>query len=121
MSKKSHSCQVNKHRKLKYRKLPAKLAITNPWEALCQNLIGPYTFKGKDKDKTQIDFMCITMIDPTTSWFEIVQLMVLQQKFDIPTVTKGKQGRDTLIQTKQSCFDKTSVTVKQDLVWPLST
>ena len=42
----------------------AKLAIITPWEALCMDLIGPYTFKGKDK--TVIDFMCITMIDPAT-------------------------------------------------------
>eukprot|EP00804_Cyclotella_cryptica_P022172 CCRYP_011627-RA/>CCRYP_011627-RA protein AED:0.47 eAED:0.47 QI:0/0/0/1/0/0/3/0/118 len=40
---------------VKIRKLPPKLAITNPWEALCVDLIGPYTLKGKDK--TQIDFM----------------------------------------------------------------
>eukprot|EP00804_Cyclotella_cryptica_P012263 CCRYP_013852-RA/>CCRYP_013852-RA protein AED:0.46 eAED:0.46 QI:0/0/0/1/0/0/2/0/146 len=82
--KKCHSCQVNKRRQLKYGKLPTKLAITNPWEALCVDLIGPYTLKGKDK--TQIDFMCVTMIDPATSWFEIVELPVSQlQKLDIPT------------------------------------
>eukprot|EP00804_Cyclotella_cryptica_P022857 CCRYP_005057-RA/>CCRYP_005057-RA protein AED:0.35 eAED:0.36 QI:0/0/0/1/0/0/2/0/611 len=82
--KKCHSCQVNKRRQLKYGKLPTKLAITNPWEALCVDLIGPYTLKGKDK--TQIDFMCVTMIDPATSWFEIVELPVSQlQELDIPT------------------------------------
>eukprot|EP00804_Cyclotella_cryptica_P013077 CCRYP_002371-RA/>CCRYP_002371-RA protein AED:0.45 eAED:0.46 QI:0/0/0/1/0/0/2/0/165 len=74
--KKCHSCQVNKRRQIKYGKLPTKLAITNPWEALCVDLIGPYTLKGKDK--TQIDFMCVTMIDPATSWFEIVELPVSQ-------------------------------------------
>ncbi len=74
--KKCHSCQVNKCRKLKYGKLPAKLAITNLWEALCVDLIGLYTLKGKDK--TQIDFMCITIIDPATSWFEIVEVWVSQ-------------------------------------------
>eukprot|EP00804_Cyclotella_cryptica_P013866 CCRYP_002396-RA/>CCRYP_002396-RA protein AED:0.37 eAED:0.47 QI:0/0/0/1/0/0/3/0/440 len=73
--KKCHSCQVNKRRQIKYGKLPLKLAITN-WEALCVDLIGPYTLKGKDK--TQIDFMCVTMIDPATSWFEIVELPVSQ-------------------------------------------
>ena len=36
------------------------------------DLIGPYALKGKDK--TVIDFMCITMIDPATSWFEIAEL-----------------------------------------------
>eukprot|EP00804_Cyclotella_cryptica_P026090 CCRYP_013954-RA/>CCRYP_013954-RA protein AED:0.28 eAED:0.28 QI:0/0/0/1/1/1/2/0/538 len=82
--KKCHSCQVNKRRQLKYGKLPTKLAITNPWEALCVDLIGPYTLKGKDK--TQIDFMCVTMIDPATSWFEIVELPVSHfQELDIPT------------------------------------
>ena len=63
---------MNKRRKPKYGKLPTKLAITTPWEALCVDLIGPYTLKGKDG--TQIDFMCVTMIDPATSWFEIVEL-----------------------------------------------
>ena len=53
-------CQVNKRQKHKYGKLPTKLVITNPWEALCVDLIGPYTIRGKDG--TVIDFMCLTMI-----------------------------------------------------------
>ena len=65
--KKCHSCQVNKRRYHKYGKLPAKLAITTPWEALCADLIGPYTLKSKDK--TVIDFMCVRRIDLATSWF----------------------------------------------------
>ncbi len=63
---------MNKQQKHKYGKLPPKLAITNPWEAVCVDLIGPYTLKGKDG--IQIDFMCVTMIDPATGWFEIVEL-----------------------------------------------
>jgi hypothetical protein len=47
-----------------------------PWEALCVNLVGPYTLKGKDG--TQIDFMCLTIINPASSWFEIVELPVLE-------------------------------------------
>eukprot|EP00804_Cyclotella_cryptica_P023647 CCRYP_011963-RA/>CCRYP_011963-RA protein AED:0.41 eAED:0.47 QI:0/0/0.16/1/0/0/6/139/506 len=43
--KKCHSCQVNKRRQIKYGKLPTKLAITNPWEALCVHLIGPSSYK----------------------------------------------------------------------------
>ncbi len=62
--KKGHSCQVNNRQKHKYGKLPTKLAITTPWEAVCVDLIGPYTLKGKDG--TQIDFMCVTMIDGAT-------------------------------------------------------
>ena len=42
------SCQTNKRRKLKYGKLPPKIVITAPWEAMCVDLIGPYTLKGKD-------------------------------------------------------------------------
>eukprot|EP00804_Cyclotella_cryptica_P029197 CCRYP_005341-RD/>CCRYP_005341-RD protein AED:0.37 eAED:0.37 QI:0/0/0/1/0/0/5/0/743 len=108
--KKCHSCQVNKRRQTKYGKLPTKLAITNPWEALCVDFIGPYTLKGKDK--TQIDFMCITMIDPATSWFEIVELPVSQlQKLDIPMGTKGQRSKDAHVQEQQPYFDKTSATV----------
>ena len=47
-----------------------------PWEALCINLIGTYTLKGKDGK--QIDFMCHTMIDPASSWFEMVELPVME-------------------------------------------
>ncbi len=53
------TCQVNTRHKHKYGKLPAKLVIGNPWKALCMDLIGPYTLKGKDG--TEIDFMCLTM------------------------------------------------------------
>ena len=70
---------------------------------------GSYTLKGKDM--TQIDFMCITMIDPATSWFEIVELPISQQVLDIPKGTKGQKGKDKHIQPKQPYFDKTSATV----------
>ena len=51
-------CQLNKGCKHKYGKLPNKLVTTNPWEALCVDLIGPYSLKGQDR--TVIDFMCLT-------------------------------------------------------------
>ncbi len=59
------SCQVNKRHSQKYGHLPPKLVITTPWKALCVDLIGPYTLKGKDG--SSIDFMCLTMIDTATS------------------------------------------------------
>jgi hypothetical protein len=102
---------VNKRRKSKYGKLPAKIAITTPWEALCVDLIGPYTLKGKDK--TVIDFMCITMIDPATSWFETVELPLSQpSELNIPMGTKGHKGKDKHIKQKQPYFDKFSATVR---------
>ena len=63
------------------------------------DLIGPYTLKGKDK--TQIDFMCVTIIDPATSWFEIVELPISQQELDISMGTKGHKGKHKHIQSRQ--------------------
>ncbi len=55
------------------------------------DLIGPYTLKSKDK--TQIDNMCVTMIDPATSCFEIMELPVSQlSECDIPMGTQGRKG-----------------------------
>jgi hypothetical protein len=114
--KKCHKCQVNKRSKHKYGKLPTKLVVTKPWNTLCVDLIGPYTLKGKDG--TVIDFMCVTMIDPATSWFEIVELPVSQLvELDAPSVDrKGKKKgnratRDKDDKPKEAYFDKSSATV----------
>ncbi len=69
--------------------MPPKLVITTPWRALCVDLIGPYTLK--DKDGSSIDFMCLTMIDPVTSWFEIVELLTVAQETTVPPAGKGKK------------------------------
>jgi hypothetical protein len=88
LTRSCRACQVNKKRKLKYGHLPPKTVITVPWRALCVDLIGPYTLKGKDG--TIIDFMALTMIDPTTSWFEVVELPLVRR---LKTVTvNGKQS-----------------------------
>ncbi len=72
LTKSCRACQeVNKKRKLKYGHLPPK-TITVPWRVLCVDLIGPYTLKGKDG--TIIDFMALTMINPATSRFKVVEL-----------------------------------------------
>jgi hypothetical protein len=34
--------------------------------------------------------MCLTMIDPTTSWFEIVELPTVDQETTVPPMGKGK-------------------------------
>jgi hypothetical protein len=99
LTKSCRSCQVNKKRHLKYGHLPYKIVITVPWRALCVDLIGPYTLKGKDG--TIIDFMALTMIDPATSWFEIVELLLLHR---VKTMTvNGKESSIT-----EDIFDKTS-------------
>jgi hypothetical protein len=108
--KKCETCQVNKRRKQKFGKLPPKLAVTTPWESLCVDLIGPYTLKGKDK--TQLDFMCLTMIDPATSWFEIVELPVLEPvSSDAPDTKRGRKRKREHDKPKEAYFDKSSAMI----------
>ncbi len=84
--KSCHSWQVNKRHSLKYGLVPPKLVITTPWRALCVDLLGPYTLKGKGS--SSIDFMCLTMINPATSWFEYVELPTV--RVTVPSGGKGK-------------------------------
>ena len=96
------SCQVNKRRSQKYGKLPTKIVTITPWEAVCVDLIGPYTLRGKDG--TEIDFMCLTMIDPASSWFEIVELPVVELSPTSSSKIKAKSHD----KTKDAYFDKSS-------------
>ncbi len=83
------SCQVNKRHSQKYGHLPSKLVITTPWKALCVDLIGPYTLQGQDG--SSVDFMCLSMINPTTSWFKIVELPTVVQETTVPPRVKVKR------------------------------
>jgi hypothetical protein len=106
--KSCRSCQVvNKRQSLKYGHVPPKLVIMTPWKALCVDLVGPYTLNGKNG--SSIDFMCLTMINPTTSWFKIMELPTVRV-----TVPKGSKGKKTtcLDYTKEAViFDKTSAQI----------
>jgi hypothetical protein len=94
---------VNKLELQKYDELPAKLVVTNPWEVLYVDLIGPYTLKVEDG--TQIDFMCV--IDPATSWFEIVKLPVSKPCLPIfPRVQRGVRMPTHLNTTDSSTLIK---------------
>ena len=62
---------LKKHNHKKYGKLPPKDPELIPWHTLCIDLIGPYPF-GTGKDA--ISLHCLTMIDPATGWFEIVDI-----------------------------------------------
>ena len=71
------------------------------------DLVGPYTLKGKDG--SSIDFMCLTMINPATSWFKIMELPTVRVM-----VPKGGKGKKTtcLDYTKDTViFDKTSAQI----------
>ncbi len=101
--KSCRSCQANKRHSQKYGHVPPKLVITTPWEALCVDLIGPYTLNGKDG--SGIDFMCLTMIDPATSWFEITELPKLQRE------TSGSTATIKITKEADMTFDKSSAQI----------
>ncbi len=87
---KSYRCyQINKRHSQKYGHVPPKLVITTPWRVLFVDLIGQYTLKGKGG--TSIDIMCLTMIDPATNWFKIVELPTVT-KLTVPSTGKGKKA-----------------------------
>ena len=58
--------------KLKYGKLPAKLAEEIRWNKICVYLIGIYVIQRKAK-KENLHLKAITIIDPITGWFAITQ------------------------------------------------
>ena len=74
---------------------------------MCVDLIGPYTIKGKDV--TEINLMCLTMIDPASSWFEIVVPVTTDAV--IPMDTNGRKGTKTHNNTKLPYFDKSSAMI----------
>ncbi len=108
--KSCRSCQVNRRHSQKYGYLPPKRVITTPWKALCVDLIGPYTLEGIDG--SSIDFMCLTMIDTATSWFEIVELPTVTQETTVPPAGKGKKV--TFVKNTKAAapyFDKSSAQI----------
>ncbi len=98
-TKSCKTCQVNKKHTQKYAHLPPKIVISTPWEALCVNLVSPYTLKGKDG--LWIDFMALTMIDPASSWFKVVELPTIMQ-----LMTKKVNGIERTV--REEIFDKSS-------------
>ena len=50
------------------------------------DLIWQYTLNGKDN--TSNNFMCLTMIDPATSWFIKIELTIVT----VPNMGKGRKA-----------------------------
>ncbi len=108
------SCQVNKRHSQKYGHPPPKLVITTPWKALCVDRLGPYTLKGQDS--SSIDFMCLTMIDPATSWFKIVEVPTVDLVMTVPPTGKGKKvtsSKNTMV--AEPYFDKSSAQISNQV------
>jgi hypothetical protein len=76
-----------------------KIVISTSWEALWVNLVGPYTLKGKDG--LSIHFMALTMIDPASSWFKVMELPTI-----MGLMTKKVNGKERTIE--EEIFDKSS-------------
>ncbi len=53
------------------------------------DLIRQYTLKGKDN--TSMKVMCLTIIDPTTTWFNIIQLSTVT-KLTVPNMDNGRKA-----------------------------
>jgi len=68
---KCEACQLYKGQKKKYGHLPVKDVEVQPWQTLCVDLIGPYTVRNK---KGVQNLHAMTMFDPATSWFEVVEI-----------------------------------------------
>ena len=90
------TCQRSKKKQNKYGKLPHKETVRTPWKNVCADLIGPYTIRGKDG--TVLEFMCLTMINPATGWFEIIELPCQT------VLKKTKEGK----MLEKVIFDKSS-------------
>jgi hypothetical protein len=60
-------CQMIKKERKKYGLLPSKIAESDPWVMVCVDLVGQRT-----PTKTH-SLLALTMIDPATGWFEIVE------------------------------------------------
>jgi hypothetical protein len=73
----------------KYDSILSKLFMMTPQRVLCEHLMRYYTLKGKDK--TSINLMCLTMIDPAISWFDTINYL-LSQKLTVPNKGKGKKA-----------------------------
>ena len=67
-----HKCQISKKQRKKYGHLPPKKAEDVPWNRVNVDLIGPYTVKTPTKT---YELRAMTMIDPATSWFEMVEIV----------------------------------------------
>jgi hypothetical protein len=77
---------------------------------MCRPYRSLHTYKGKDG--RSIDFMCLIMIDPATSWFEIVKLPTVAQETTVPPAGKGKKVTfDKNNKVAEPYFDKSSAQI----------
>ena len=119
--RKCPECQKHKPRRTKYGHVPPKnVGTLVPWDTVHTDLIGPYTVTtnqyqadGSTKEVT-LQLTCMTMLDPVTGWFEIVEVpQYIAQELEESRKTKSKRLVDN------SFIDKSSARISRlfDQVW----
>jgi len=69
------NCAVSKKRDQKKGLLPPKPnPDVIPWQTLCVDPVGPYKFSDPEKPETHIELHCVTVMDPATGFFEMVEI-----------------------------------------------
>ena len=108
--KKCTICQKHKKRR-KYGHLPPKnVKDLTPWETVHIDLVGPYTLTAKQSVpggttiEKDLHLTCMTMIDPVTGWFEIVEVPY----YNIDDIkSKGQQSIDKTSARISQLFNQT--------------
>ena len=79
--KKCETCQLYKSRKHKFGELPPKnVGKLIPWHTVHTDLVGPYSITAKQQQvdntikEVELQLTCMTIIDPATGWFEIIEV-----------------------------------------------
>jgi len=73
--KNCENCAASEDRDQKIGLLPPKpTPEIIPWHTLCVDLVGPCKFRDKKKPETHIELHCMTMADPATGFFEMVEI-----------------------------------------------
>jgi len=73
--KNCENCAASKERDQKIGLLPPKpTPEIIPWHTPCVDLVGPYKFGDEKKPKTHIELHCMTVVDPATGFFEMVEI-----------------------------------------------
>jgi len=69
------NCAASKKRDSKIGLLPPKPnSKIIPWHTPCIDLVGPHKLGNPEKPKTHIELHCVTVVDPATGFFKIVEI-----------------------------------------------
>ena len=88
-------------------KSTSKSVVKSSCKAACVDFVGPYTLKGKVR--SQIGLICLTMIDPGSSCFEIAELPVLE--YITPLLKPRNELKQSNATADRTYFDKTSTMI----------